>query len=265
LVTLSPEQVEAFVTDGLMKIEGVFSRQTAAACRAILWRNLRLSPDRPEEWAEPVLRLGMYADPPFREAAASPVLSGALDQLVGEGRWAPFQALGQMVVRFPSDKAPWDDGWHIDGSFPPNDDLTSTDWFQWRVNFLSRGRAMLMLFLFSDCGENDAPTRIRVGSHLPMARQLMAHGEAGISLDDLSREGFESSADCGVALATGEAGTVWLLHPLTVHAAQGHHGKEPRFLAQPGLGPRTPLEVERVDGAYSPVERAMRLALQPRR
>jgi hypothetical protein len=261
VVTLSRAEVERFVADGFVKVEGVFSRQTAAACREILWRDLRLSPGKPEQWTEPVLRLGMYADPPFREAASSPVLRGALDQLVGEERWVPPLALGQMVVRFPSDKPPWDDGWHIDGSFPPNDDYTSTDWIQWRVNFRSRDRAMLMLFLFSDCGENDAPTRVRVGSHLPMARQLMAYGDAGISLGDLAREGFESSADCDVALATGEAGTVWLLHPFMVHAAQGHRGKEARFLAQPGLGPRTPLQIERTDGAYSPVERATRLGL----
>ena len=118
---------------------------------------------------------------------------------------------------------------------------------------------MLILFLFSNCGPDDAPTRVRVGSHLPMARQLETHGEVGVSLKDLAREGFGSSADCDVALATGDAGTVWLLHPFTVHAAQAHHGKEPRFLAQPGLGPHTPLLLERAESDYSPVERAIRL------
>jgi hypothetical protein len=37
------------------------------------------------------------------------------------------------------------------------------------VNVTSRGRALLMLFLFSDVGELDAPTRIRSGSHLDVA------------------------------------------------------------------------------------------------
>ncbi len=120
---------------------------------------------------------------------------------------------------------------------------------------------MLMLFLFSDCGPDDAPTRARAGSHLPMARQLQRHGEDRVSLTDLAKEGFESSAHCDVVLATGEAGTVWLLHPLTVHAAQGHAGREPHFLAQPSLVPPNKLLIERADGAYSPVERAMRLGL----
>lgn len=253
---LSALQIEQFIADGFVKLEGAFSRATAEACRAILWRDLGLSPDRPEEWKEPVMRLGMYADAPFREAIGSARLHGAVDQLAGAGRWAPLQALGTMVVRFPVGK-PWDDGWHLDASFPPNDDWTSTDWINWRVNYRSRARSMLMLFLLSDCGPDDAPTRVRVGSHMPMVRQLERHGEAGISLADLSQEGFAPSDDCEVTLATGEAGTVWLLHPLMVHAAQAHHGRGARFLAQPGLGWK---DGPFMDGG-SPVERAIAMAL----
>lgn len=261
MLALSQAEIERFVRDGLVKLEGAFSSATAAACRDILWRDLKLSPDTPEDWKEPVMRLGMYADPPFREAVNSPRLHAALDQLVGAGRWIPPQALGAMVVRFPVGK-PWDDGWHIDASFPPPDDPVSHDYFQWRVNYASRDRALLMLFLLSDCGPDDAPTRVRVGSHLPTARRLKAYGEAGASAMQLAEEGYyQESAVCEVALATGAAGTVWLLHPLTVHAAQAHHGKEARFLAQPGLVPRTPLLLDRADGAYSPVERGLRLGL----
>jgi hypothetical protein len=257
-MVLSPAEIEQFVRDGFVKLERAFSRDTAAACREILWRDLRLSPDRPEDWKEPVMRLGMYGQPPFREALGSPRLHGALDQLVGAGRWIAPAGLGAMVVRFPAAAKPWDDGWHIDGSFPPPDDPGSFDYFKWRVNYRSHMRSMLMLFLMSDCGRDDAPTRVRAGSHMPMARQLLAHGEAGISLADLAQEGFASSDRCDEAVATGEAGTVWLLHPFTVHAAQAHGGKEARFLAQPGLGWRGGPDI--AHGA-SPVERAIRLAL----
>ena len=60
------------------------------------------------------------------------------------------------------------------------------------------------------------------------------------------------------ALATGEAGTVYLCHPFLVHAAQPHRGTHPRFLAQPPLLPREPLTI---DGP-SPVERAIAAALR---
>ena len=64
------------------------------------------------------------------------------------------------------------------------------------------------------------------------------------------------------ALATGEAGTVYLCHPFLVHAAQMHRGSEPRFMAQPPLHPAEPLQLDRVNGEYSPVEMAIRQALR---
>jgi hypothetical protein len=257
-MSLSSDQIETFVETGAVKLENAFERETAEACSNIIFRALGLSPDAPDQWKEPVLRITAPPLPPFREAAASPRLATALDQLVGAGRWTMPGALGAIVARFPSTQKPWDDGWHIDASFPPPDDPQSQDYFQWRVNFRSRDRSMLMLFLFTDCGPDDAPTRVRLGSHLPMARQLASHGEAGVSLANLAKEGFASSDHCEVSLATGEAGTVWLLHPFTVHAAQAHNGTRARFIAQPGLGHREPFDIER---GTSPVERAIQLAL----
>jgi hypothetical protein len=70
-------------------------------------------------------------------------------------------------VRFPS-VDPGDAGWHIDVSFGTE----AADFMSWRANIHSKGRALLMLFLFSDVGQLDAPTRIRVGSHADIARQL---------------------------------------------------------------------------------------------
>jgi hypothetical protein len=115
-----------------------------------------------------------------------------------------------------------------------------------------------MLFLFSDVGENDAPKRIRVGSHFDMARLLAPVGEAGMARLQLADVGSERK----VALATGEAGTVHLCHPFLIHAAQKHSGRTPRFLAQPPLPPAAPFCLERADAAYSPVEVAIRQALQ---
>jgi hypothetical protein len=115
-----------------------------------------------------------------------------------------------------------------------------------------------MLFLFSDVSEWDAPTRIRVGSHLDMARFLEPARQAGMSHLVLDRMG----ADRPEASATGEAGTVYLCHPFLVHAAQMHRGSTPRFLAQPPLHPAEPFRLDREDGNYSPVEIAIRQALR---
>ena len=133
---------------------------------------------------------------------------------------------------------------------------------EWRANVSSKGRGLLMLFLFSDVSVDDAPTRIRVGSHMDVARQLAPAGEAGLTLRDLVAGDFGGSGRRDEALAVGEAGTVYLCHPFLVHAAQPHRGMVPRFMAQPPLMPREPISLSRPDGDYSPVEQAILSALQ---
>jgi hypothetical protein len=103
-----------------------------------------------------------------------------------------------------------------------------------------RRSTLLMLFLFSDVGEHDAPTRIRIGSHADIARQLAPAGEGGMTLRELAADAFAMSAHRSVVTATGDAGTVYLCHPFLVHAAQPHQGQHPRFLAQPPLLPVHP-------------------------
>ena len=118
-----------------------------------------------------------------------------------------------------------------------------------------------MLFLFSDVGEDDAPTRIRLGSHLRVPPLLAPAGENGLAMMELSLAAARTTEGLPEVNATGTAGTVFLCHPFLVHAAQVHHGATPRFLAQPPLFPRVPFELSRSDGDYSLVELALRLGL----
>ncbi|GFE84157.1 phytanoyl-CoA dioxygenase [Steroidobacter agaridevorans] len=260
MTALTDADITSFIRDGFVRLDRAFSKDTAAEARAILWRATGCDPDDPSTWTRPVVRLGQFAQAPFREAANSPVLHRALDQLVGRGRWLPPGALGTFPVRFPSAESPGDDGWHIDVSFG----VETPDFMEWRANVSSRGRALLMLFLFSDIEQNDAPTRIRVGSHLDIARQLAPAGDAGLTLRELAADGFAASSHRPETSAVGEAGTVYLCHPFIVHAAQPHRGKNPRFLAQPPLLPREPFCLDRSDGEYSPVEQAIMQALKGR-
>jgi hypothetical protein len=257
---LGDAQIRQFIKDGFVRIERAFPRELADQGRMIMWRDLPCDPDDPATWTRPVIRLGHYGDEPFKRAVNSSVLCAAFDQLVGKGRWRPRANLGSFPVRFPHPDDPGDAGWHVDVSFAGDDGDPNErqDFSSWRVNVTSRGRALLMLFLFSDVGERDAPTRIRVGSHLDMARFLAPAGEAGMSHLVLDKMG----AGRPQALATGEAGTVYLCHPFLVHAAQRHFGTTPRFMAQPPLHPAEPFRLEREDGDYSPVELAIRQALR---
>jgi hypothetical protein len=259
-MTLSAAQVRRFVDDGVLRVDQAFSAQVAAAVRQVLWRDSGCDPDDPRTWTRPVIRLGEYAGPPFSDAIDTPLLREAFDGLVGQGRWLPRKSIGTFPLRFPSDADPGDTGWHIDVSFAGKDSRPN-DYLTWHANISSSGRALLMLILFSDVGEQDAPTRIRLGSHRDVARRLAPAGDEGLSLVELAQHGFAESASRREITATGDAGTVYLCHPFLVHAAQPHRGTRPRFMAQPPLLPAQPLSLDRAIGDYSAVEQAIREAL----
>lgn len=254
---LSREQIQDFINYGYIKLEQAFSLELAEESRAILWKDTGCTPDDPTTWTEPVIRLGHYAQEPLRKAVNTPLLHTAFNQLVGKGRWIPRLSLGTFPIRFPSKEEPGDTGWHVDASYPgENQDDFST----WRINVYSKGRALLMLFLFSDVSEYDAPTRIVSGSHINVARTLEPAGDKGMSFLELA-EKLNITAGSDETLATGKAGTVYLCHPFLVHAAQPHRGINLKFLAQPPLLPAKDFQFQGLNRNYSPVETAIRKGL----
>ena len=254
---ITQELVQKFITDGFCRIDNAFPRAIADEARAILWKDTGCDPDDSRTWTKPLIRLGDYSGGPFQKAANTPVLHNAFDALVGKGRWHPRASLGTFPIRFPHQTNPGDDGWHVDGSFPGDD---PHHYPTWRINIKSKGRALLMLFLFSHVSEKDAPTRIRVGSHVDVARILEPAGDNGFSFMELAGK-LNSIEERSVVVATGDAGTVYLCHPFLQHAAQTHRGGSPRFIAQPPLQPKDDCHLHRADGNYSPLELSIRIAL----
>ncbi|WP_084962245.1 phytanoyl-CoA dioxygenase family protein [Thermoactinospora rubra] len=213
--------LDRFVADGFAKVEAVVPRQVGDAARALLWKRIGLSPDDPSGWTQPVVwTADLTGEGPFGQIMASPRLHAALDAVAGPGGWVPRGSVGNIPVRFPR-MAPADDrGWHID----LNTELPDGTW-----GVSGRPGTLLLLVLFSDVGPDDAPTRVRAGSQRDMAKVLDER------VIDPMRNGplfDETGRDRPVALATGQPGDAYLLHPFTVHAAQEHRGTEPRFMAQ---------------------------------
>ena len=252
---LSPEQIDNFINDGFVEIPDAFPTELADECRVILWEATQCDPNNPETWIQPVIRIGELGLEPFKKAANTPVLLKAFDQLAGKNNWFPRVSLGSFAIRFPSKAPAPDTGWHVDSSFP-GDYQDPNNYMEWRINFQSKGRALLMLFLFSDVSEQDAPTVVRVGSHFDVAKILEPEGVKGLSFMELAQK-LNSLPKLDEVLATGNAGTVYLCHPFIVHAAQDHHGRNPKFMAQPPLQPKNDFNINRPEDELCPVEKAI--------
>jgi hypothetical protein len=212
--------IDFFDTHGYLRLEQAAPRAVADAARERLWPHLGVSRD-PATWTRPVMwTADLTGEGPFGELARSPVLADALDAICGEDGWLPRGALGNIPVRFPVQPPADDRGWHIDLNTPGEDGV----WF-----VTNRPQTLLVLTLLSEVTIDDAPTRIRAGSHRDTARVLgdepLDAVEAGALVD-------AASASRPVHHATGVPGDMFLLHPFTVHAADEHRGSTPRFMAQ---------------------------------
>ena len=248
---LADDDVERFVRDGAVRLDAAFPREVADECRRLLWAATGCAEDDPSTWTKPVVRIEGRSDAPFRAAANTSRLHAAFDRLAGAGRWVPRAGLGTFPIRFPSPEPPGDDGWHVEATGANESGALVVD-------PASRQRVLLLLFLFSDVGPDDAPTRIRLGSHLDAARVLTA-ADRPPDFFAVAAELAEATQHRPEASATGAAGDVWLCHPYLVHAAQPHRGTRVRFMAQPPLEGTGPIDPERPD--RSPVEEAVHRAV----
>jgi hypothetical protein len=214
--------VAAFVRDGFVKLEQPWLRETADAARALLWRSIPGSPTDPSTWTDPVVwTADLSGAGPFRPLAHGPDLTDALNDICGAGGWLPRNCLGNIPIRFPARPGVDDRGWHVDANTPCSDG-------SWMVS--GRPHTMLILTLLSEVGHDDAPTRIRMGSHHDVVSVL--DGRPAASAAELGPLLDEASTARPVAYATGSPGDVYLVHPFCVHAADEHRGANPRFMSQ---------------------------------
>jgi hypothetical protein len=257
---LTTEQITSFIDKGFVKIENAFPIEIANDCRAILWKATQCDPNNPDSWTQPVIRIVELGLEPFKKAANTPILHNAFDQLVGKDNWFPRHTLGSFPIRFPSKEQANDTGWHVDASFAGED---ANNYFEWRINIHSKARGLLMLFLFSDVTEYDAPTIIKVGSHFDVAKILELEGEKGLSFMELAQR-LNTISTKEEIIATGKAGSVYLCHPFIVHAAQNHYGTTPKFMAQPPLLTKSDFNINKADMLLCPVEKAILIGLGKR-
>lgn len=151
--------------------------------------------------------------------------------------------------------------WHVDGDF--------------FVHYLdSPEQALLVIPLFTDVPPQGGGTVLYPGGMRAVARHLRDHpggvsprmvprraADAGFgAADERNLAWFNAvagrGADGDYVEACGDAGDVFLLHPLMLHSATNNARRNVRIITNPPVSLREPFQFDRADGGYSLVERA---------
>lgn len=298
---LSDADVEQFIELGYIRVKQAYSREAALKAQRFLWDqindrypDLQLNPDDPSTWQDVIdrdaeaaqvsIHLREFFNGPEFKACETSRLAGAIEDLVGEGRWAlkdePHN-WGWWPINFAVGKnRPWtvsETGWHWDG--------------MGRKHFVdSPEQGLLVLPCFSDVGSRGGGTLLATGSHKVVARYLARHPE-GIDIRE-ANEGCSSEHpwfveltgrtsrskdrnakfmaastidDDGIELQVietiAEAGDVMLAHPFIYHAASQNHAAIPRFMCNRAAPLTGRMELQRSGGNYSVLEESVRRAI----
>lgn len=251
---LDDVQVEHFLNRGYVKLEGCFPKEKAQAWIDLAYRRLGYDPEDPETWEEARIHLpGMNSEP---IATFSPKAWGAIcDLLGGEDRIEGTPAWRDgFIINFKigADR-PWEGpspgvkGWHKDGDF-------------FRHFLDSPEQGLLTVILWSDVLPRSGGTFLATDSVAPIARYLVEHPEGLVPREAEFGKRVEGCRE--FAEATGEAGDVFLIHPYTLHSASQNPSGRARFITNPPVRLKEPMDFNREDPEhFSLVERGVLQAL----
>ena len=243
----SNAEMEQFVAEGYVLLRGLFSGEVARKCRDFVWNQVPLWEECTTNGQSMVhLRKGFNCAP-FDEIKQDRLAEG-LDQLVGVNRWKAPRGYGWWPLLFPGFPGPG--GWHVDGGQ-----------FSCTGNLTEHHHALVTLMLFSDVGPGDGGTPMIRGSHLSVARavaELESPVEWPTVQQVLSERGLLSPSEGQIARLTGAAGDLALMHPFLIHGFGPNQGNRIRFACNPLVQMTDGAVLERADGKYSAVERALR-------
>jgi hypothetical protein len=248
---LSIAQQLDFEQLGVVRLPGVFSEAAAQGMCDRIWSLLAakhgIHPDEPATWTirQPTGFQALTRSRAF-DPLASPMLTDALDQILGEGAWAQPKQWGAPLVTFPGHAPEWE--------------VPSS---QWHLDFPVRGQprplpGLRILAFLAPVAPRGGGTVVLTGSHI-LVERLVATGSAGQghstevrsaltrkeawlrdvwsggrSDDRIQRlmvEGYRiDGATVRVVELTGAPGDVILMHPWMFHAPSPNCGATPRIM-----------------------------------
>ncbi len=249
---LSEEQIESFLAHGHIVIHDCFARDFAENWTANAFRRLEYDPQDPATWQQEIVHMPAAQRVPMPEIAPK-AWQAACELLGGEDRVSPCTWGDSMIVnlRKGADQ-PWQPpsasvgGWHKDGDF-------------FRHFLDSPEQGLLTIVIWSDIEPQGGGTFAAGDSVGPVARLLAAHPE-GVLPQGAPEASFGSLIhQChDFVELTGRIGDVVLIHPFLLHASSQNHSGKARFITNPPVSLREPMQFGRADPAdFSPVERAV--------
>lgn len=252
LKVFTPSEIEQFIEEGYVVLREGFPRRVAAEIRARLWEKMGLREDDPAGWKQPLVHIKeALGGAPFSEVWTQRVFD-AFDDLMGAERYRKPQTIGWFPVSFPGFEAPpWrapEKGWHVDG-------------IQFHHHVYSRDQGLLPIVILSDIGPGDGGTAIDLGSHKLAARILAESEPAGLDIQELGKRVAQHPFK-KVVEANGQAGDIFMHHPMIRHARSANTGRSVRFICNPCIVLHEHMNLKRErEEDYSPVERAIVRAL----
>lgn len=265
---LSQAQVEQFLKKGYLVVKRCIDRELARRWTDEAFDRLGYRKDDPSTWVKDIVWMDRKNVMPVKEisprawAAICDVVGGEdrIEDRVMEIESQHFTTINSFewsdafVLNFsrganrpwqpPSPEVP---DWHKDGSF-------------FRHFLDSREQALLTIVLWSDVRHQGGGTFVATDSINVMARYLLEHPE-GVDPDDFPFE--ELIGRCReFEEITGEVGDFIILHPFMLHASSQNLLRVPRFMTNPPIVLKEPMNLNRQNpDEFSLLERATLHAL----
>lgn len=243
---------------------------------ATAFEQLEFEPADPSTWTTP------YAWNPGGETAVAheiaPRVWAAIEQLVGgrdrieEKPAGPYDASGaiwssSLAGNFGTehDRREGVRGWHAPTARDEQTGVPLGGWHldggQFRHFLDSPELGLLSIVFWSDVHPRSGGTFVALDSISVVAKFLAQHPE-GIHPDSVQGNGYLIPLlinDCkDMVELTGDAGDVCLMHPFVLHRISGNPSGRARFISNPGVRLREPMNLNRSDTKqFSPVEQAV--------